>query len=416
MSSGFVYAAGVHEWSALVFAPNEKDRFAPHSGEVVAALRAAQGTPKDAPLHLVTVSTHLGKVLIENLEAWENDDWVGVKGAEPIRVLVNELRQRCAPTTIRSLDGEDRLLRLPLALRRREDAMAQGPGEPVNLDKHPAFNITGAKLATLTQATAYRCLREQTAVPERPATTAIVAKVLTSLRGATSKPVDESDLWIGTRHKDFQRKVADFLWKGLHGAHRVGAYWSKMQGYETRGACATCGATESMEHILLNCAHNGQALVWRFAQNLWEAKGLEWHAPSFEDILGLGLQSREVLGPRPRTRACHARLWRILVSESVYLIWKLRCTRVIGHQDDATWEHSPEAIATSWLGTMNKRVRQDVASTSSRFGRSALKKTLVTATWEGVMDGKPAAGKDWTSLDWVLVGISPNTATPEGGG
>jgi ribonuclease HI len=44
------------------------------------------------------------------------------------------------------------------------------------------------------------------------------------------------------------------------------------------------------------------------------------------------------------------RLYRILISESVYLIWKIRCERVIGRDGEA---HSETEIHNHWIQMTN---------------------------------------------------------------
>lgn len=97
-------------------------------------------------------------------------------------------------------------------------------------------------------------------------------------------------------------------------------------------------------------------------------------------------------------------LWRILVSESAHLMWRLRCERVIGHSEDAEWQHPREEIAARWLSAINARVRQDIVGTSYRYGKLALKKVSVVKTWKGITTagrGLPAASR----LEYVGTGF-----------
>ncbi|EPS92509.1 hypothetical protein FOMPIDRAFT_8547, partial [Fomitopsis schrenkii] len=355
---------------------------------IAAAIHAARITPRDAPLEFATATDHLGNVLVKHLAQWEDTAWEGVHGAEPIKTLINVLQQRCAPTTIRKIDPDDQRTRLPATLRKRDELIDNQSQQPVDLSRDPAFELTGARLSALTQAQAYRCIRERMPRTERPATRLNMDNILNQPRAPGAPTPKEDTVWMGAKHKDFQRKVADFIWKGIHNAHRIGHYWGKIPGYEAREKCAKCGTEETLEHILLDCSHPGAARVWDCARSLWEAKGLKWTKPNIAGILNLGAAANVILGPKPLTKAHHARLWRILISESAYIIWRLRCTRVIEHEGQDNWEHSEKAITTLWLTTLNKRVRQDAAGTSGNFGGLAPRKELASDTWADVIENE----------------------------
>jgi len=60
------------------------------------------------------------------------------------------------------------------------------------------------------------------------------------------------------------------------------------------------------------------------------------------------------------------RLFRIIVSESMYMIWKIRCERTITWGNDPTKHHSPHEIHNKWLQTINSRLRIDNVQKNSR--------------------------------------------------
>ncbi|EPS96086.1 hypothetical protein FOMPIDRAFT_62548 [Fomitopsis schrenkii] len=226
---------------------------------------------------------------------------------------------------------------------------------------------------------------------------------------------DEQDIWRGLRHKDLRRPVVDFLWKGIHRAHRIGQFWLKIPGHEDRAVCEWCNEQDSLEHILLQCSAVGQSTVWDLAKAAWNRKNSSWVPLKLHDLLAIGPRSR-VLMPGKPTAGHLARFWRILISESAYLIWKLRCERVIGRSEDNHWQHKTANVRACWLSTMNSRLRQDATGTSHKFGRLALEKNLVIKTWEYVIKGEDMISTDWTSQKRVLVGIDPELARePEPG-
>jgi hypothetical protein len=41
-----------------------------------------------------------------------------------------------------------------------------------------------------------------------------------------------STIWKSIRSRDLTRNIRDFLWKNIHRAHKCGAYWDNIPGYE----------------------------------------------------------------------------------------------------------------------------------------------------------------------------------------
>lgn len=99
-----------------------------------------------------------------------------------------------------------------------------------------------------------------------------------------------------------------------------------------------------------------------------------------------------------------ARLYRILISESSYLIWKLWCERVIKHDDPENDWHPAQEVKKRWLYTINMRLKLDQAMTSVRFHKKALKRKMVLETWRPVLNNANDLPKDWIGRPGVLVG------------
>ncbi|KAK6995687.1 hypothetical protein R3P38DRAFT_2567137 [Favolaschia claudopus] len=117
--------------------------------------------------------------------------------------------------------------------------------------------------------------------------------------------------------------------------------------------------------------------------------------PSFGEILTCGIAGREHRG--------ETRLLRIVISESAYLIWKLRNERVIGAKGDA----SNREIENRWLNTINNRLSIDCLLTNTKkYGGKSIRKSLVLETWRKVLMNEDRLPRDWTrESGGVLVGV-----------
>jgi ribonuclease HI len=177
--------------------------------------------------------------------------------------------------------------------------------------------------------------------------------------------------------------------------YKVGRHWEKIEGHEHKGICSVCGITESMEHILTKCDVPGQTEVWKLASELWSMKtGEELSKPVMGQIMSCAAIKKRDAGT--------TRLFRILVSESAHLIWRLRNERVIRAKDAA----SSREIHNRWLKSINNRLNLDCALTNGvKYGKKAIKKELVQKTWRRVLKNEENLPKNWTWETGVLVGI-----------
>ncbi|KAH9841157.1 ribonuclease H-like protein, partial [Rhodofomes roseus] len=375
------------------------------NGEIVAALKAVLDTPKDAPLHILC-SPQLIKALTTDLPRWEDKGWIEVANATYTRALVNQLRQRCAPTTLKEPSTNEEHNLRTLALQKSAEQHTNSTPTEVPPAIEQAFNLSGAKLSALSQATAYRGIRATSTVATRASSCKNEQRTLNRLADLGLKSALRDTVWRSIRNKEIHRKIVDFLWKDIHNVHHVGTYWTNIPGLEERAICETCGTTEDMEHILTRCRAPGQKRIWRLTKALWTRKGQPWRAPTETDILtaSVGLYPRQ---DNSKTKNYLARLWAILIPEAAFLIWKLRCERVIGHADEADWKHTDQEISRHWLATVNRRLQIDLTATSKRFGHLAKDNRLVWATWTGTIGDEQGLYEDWTRVPRVLVGIDP---------
>ena len=108
------------------------------------------------------------------------------------------------------------------------------------------------------------------------------------------------------------------------------------------------------------------------------------------------------------------RLYRILVSEAAYLIWKLRCERVIGNDDDPDEWPSTAEIENRWYATMNLRLLLDKAATRKDLSKNHLEKSTVISTWTKVLHNEDNLPRNWLRKSGVLVGRVPKDESHTG--
>ena len=185
----------------------------------------------------------------------------------------------------------------------------------------------------------------------------------------------------------------------------IGDFWFNIDGYQQRGRCVPCEATEDMDHILTTCRAGHAAKVWELARKLWPYGDSQWPAISLGTILGSGCltitrnrtthQEPNAAQPKPGGAS---RLLQITISEAAHLVWVLRCERVIQEV-----QHSAEMVKQRWYKAINRRLTDDKI-TATMIKRSYPFTWLVEGTWEDALKKISNLPKGWMSNCEVLVG------------
>jgi hypothetical protein len=213
----------------------------------------------------------------------------------------------------------------------------------------------------------------------------------------------EAKIWRSLKNKDLSVQQKYFQWMLTHDAYIVGTHWlreSNSPEKKERAECHSCGTIETMEHILSQCEAPGQKEIWKLAKELWLKRNPDWAWPGIGTIISAGLAVFK--DDQGKIKPGDARLYRILMAESAYLIWKLRCERVI--QNNGNFATQQE-IHDRWVKTMNARLRLDCNMTDRRYERKALPVKTVLRTWKGVLKDEDRLPVDWTRSAEVLVGM-----------
>ncbi|KAJ7763291.1 hypothetical protein B0H16DRAFT_1883688 [Mycena metata] len=354
-------------------------------GELVAIKKAIEECPLDEVLEIRSDSRVSIDGLTKNLQRWENDNYLGVENEKLFRATghAGEAGNEAA----------DKLA--------KEETRKPIP-DLVEIQEERALLLPGAKLQSITQSKAYKMIR-QVKMKKRRYQEKLKRKAtqrnmeLTKEAAADEKGglPETSSVWKSTRHKDVSRSGRFFLWMLIHDGYKVGKHWAKIEGHEYKATCTHCGITESMAHILTKCDAPGQEQIWEMASELWELwelkTGEELPRPTTGQIMACATTRKKDAGT--------TRLFRILMSESAFLIWRLRNERVIQEKPPA----SLVEIHNRWLRTMNIRLKLDCALTDAgKYEKKALKKDLVLKTWVKVLKNEANLPKDWTREAEVL--------------
>ncbi|KAJ7903106.1 hypothetical protein B0H13DRAFT_1621230, partial [Mycena leptocephala] len=134
-----------------------------------------------------------------------------------------------------------------------------------------------------------------------------------------------------------------------------------------------------------------------------------WPEVSLGTILGCGLA--EFRDGKGKLKEGTRRLYRILMSESAYLIWRIRNERVISRNGAPVTE---EEIVNKWKFAINQQLQVDkvLANRPIKGKRPALVPQLVIATWSDVLNEEHSLLANWLWEPRVLVGSRAFPQTP----
>ncbi|OJT01831.1 Transposon TX1 uncharacterized 149 kDa protein [Trametes pubescens] len=372
------------------------------TAEVYAIILAEQRVAPFAPLHFVSDSKYVVDGLTKYLPRWEEKGWIGVANASVFRDAAAALRARSAVTTLRWVKGHSRVAGNEAAdALAREGALKLPPFRPVLLPK-TKYVRDGAALSRITQSLAYKGVKQHILRPTRPRTERHLSDIVTTIKAQCGVMITAQMVWLALRKDPVSRKTRDFLWKAIHGAHRTGAYWGHIPGYEDRKTCSTCGTTDDMSHILTTCSAPGQKEVWELATALLARRLSKPLNISFGLVLGAHVYT--VIDGEGAVAVAETRLARIVLTEATQLVWALRCERVIGWEETPDKRHSRGEIRRRFEARLNQRLSLDQGGTCVRVHKKkAVSGAKVRATWKGIIRDEEILPEDWLNETGVLL-------------
>ncbi|KAJ7691524.1 ribonuclease H-like protein, partial [Mycena metata] len=375
------------------------------AGETATILFALQNIPREISINFRLKSKSIIQALTTNLSLLEDSDWAEAKDSQLLRVITALLRAKGTKCTFKEAGAED-----SDPMKRAQELAMQGLTEliatPMQMDIPSYYHLKGMKLKNGTQRSFYKAIRTRRPKPQRLKTTVMLDITRHAAWGLSGSTPTDSQIWLSIRHQDITRTTRDFLWRCLHQAYKIGDHWRGIPNYDHYATCRHCQIDESMEHILLECDAPGREELWNLAQELWEMKGYAWPELSYGHVFACGLV--DIRDTNGRKDEGAIRLFRILISETAHLIWKLRCTRVIERGGDPNRYFSEVEIHNRWLHCINSRLRIDALLTDvKKYGNRALKISEVQNTWNGVLMDNQNLPDIWVRQSGFLVGIPP---------
>ncbi|KAF5320628.1 hypothetical protein D9611_013726 [Ephemerocybe angulata] len=379
-------------------------------GELVAALVAIQKNPRVQYLDIVSDSKYTIDALTTLLPRWADEGFTNCKNKSVLAAMYGEVLASSSTIRTRKVKGHSGDPGNDAA-----DALAATGAEKevpdhLNLRKGVFIKGAGVRLATATQSLLYRAIRRRADKHIRARTEANIDTIQSVIEEINGEKPLESAIWDSLgKGTVLTKKAKVFLWKTVHEGHKIGTYWEKIDSnpLTARMPCSLCQApVESMAHILFECRASGQETAWQVFNELWDRTGKTKPYITLGTVMGVGLV--QIKDERGKIITGATRLFRILLSETVYAIRLNRCDWRIGKGSDPTKILPPPEVRNRLLRAVNVRLRNDRVLTNHRsYGKKALNRKLVERTWYTVLDEAPSSAlpPDWATNMGVLVGV-----------
>ncbi|KAJ7719681.1 hypothetical protein B0H16DRAFT_1474822 [Mycena metata] len=370
--------------------------------EIASTLIVVQQTARDQALIIYNSKGIIGAEMIQRLQRGKTEVGLGSQTATSSRTVDRDSQE------YESVGRKEALALAKEGCQRPEEIL-------INLEIDPAQKLRGAKLSTLTQATACAGIKERREPVMRKATENNIKLIAASVQQIFSYQPTPVEIWKSIRHRDFSRQVKNFLWKSIHSAHRIGIFWKHIPECGERATCNFCNETEDLEHVLIKCKRPGRAQIWALAKDLWLRKHDSWLEPSLGGVLGCGLAT---------------------FHESIFVLWKVRNDTVISRNGEPPPENM---IHNKWLQAINLRLTFDrILTNHAKYGKqNSIRSSVVLQTWSSTLlmlefhqksiasvpRDRVALGLflqlneeslpgDWIKQPGFLVGIEPKSSHP----
>jgi len=305
---------------------------------------------KNSDLKIKTDDKGIVKWIRKKLSKAEEDNWLNVDNKELWKMALRKLRKRGNVLRITEVKKESKS-------ERKINRMRSKVTENVNtltirVGRDNKFNKKGAALETMTQKKAYELVISQNSEEPGGVKTMMNTQKIKEVYATNNKRISDKEIWKSLK-KIYSPQIADFIWKMIHGRIKCGPFFRYIPNWQEKEFCS-CGASETIEHILILCEESGQKELWKIIKTKWEKEtGSEMDSINIGMIMGIGAVEAKRTNKMDQDTATE--LLRKIVALTVWVVWKERNERIFNEE-----EMSPDRLIARWTKEITKEIRMDL--------------------------------------------------------
>ena len=306
----------------------------------------------DKKMRILTDDTRLIEWVGHKLNKAEDDNWLGVENIDIWKMVLRKLRRRGNTTKIKRIEKDSLLQEKIDNIKEQINSDEDIEELEVRIGRENSYNRDGAKLQSMTQKKAYELiLRETTENPGGLKTITNLEKIKEQM-AEHNKKITDKEIWKSLT-RIYSPQTTDFIWKIIHGRLKCGSFFRFIPGWQDKEFCP-CGASESIEHILLLCNESGQEELWKIVKEKWEMETrLKLGTITMGMIMGIGCYEVEKSHKIQNRQATD--LLRKLIVLTAWVIWKDRNERIFSEKP---WNSRKMKIR--WLKEIRKEMKIDL--------------------------------------------------------
>jgi len=360
---GVWYADRSRRNIALKLASQEK-RYASNSrAELGAILEALRQNETDDLIIESDLLSSLRAICKDSIK-YEDLNWNGVLNADLLKNILIKLRTRQAQTEFKWVKGHDEEnygndRADALADTGREQELMMRNENEEWIDRHPALQ-DGARLQALDAEHTYNEILKWNTKKKPPILhQEVLYEAKDKVHETTGLRPTNEKLLKGIRVLKIPPRIKDHMRNMLTGKIKCGSFWSKIPGHNGKAQCSFCKKAQNIEtieteqHMWLECANSGQAQAWETTKKMWRKSSKRDWPPI---TLGLIRGSAAITFNEDFNK--DSERIRILISITIWTIWKSKIKSSINNQDVTTNETTrvlkesiSELIRKSWNAT-----------------------------------------------------------------